>query len=273
MPETHCKYTGKERDVESQYDCFGARYYDARIGRWLGVEPLAEKYPGWSPYNYALDNAICLKDPNGKWVVDVIVCRWGKYVVATRTSLSRYWAQEATGALGLIDRMSRKDPSVGIPTTAELLWSALGGKYVDKIVPAGEAIVKLFDAATRISCLDDAVRAMHIDQEGFNMLLAKGILSRKRPALGRGGEFIGVVPTDDTDELIVNPEWMKEKELDEFFAEITVNTMMIKHWLQRDPALYARRYGSANGQGKSPQSALNPAFDAWNTVPPEYSGQ
>jgi len=34
------KYTGKERDKESLYDYFGARYYDARIGRWGQVEPL-----------------------------------------------------------------------------------------------------------------------------------------------------------------------------------------------------------------------------------------
>ena len=27
------KFTGKERDSESDYDYFGARYYDARIGK------------------------------------------------------------------------------------------------------------------------------------------------------------------------------------------------------------------------------------------------
>jgi hypothetical protein len=31
------KFTGKERDDETNYDYFGARYYDSRIGRWLGV--------------------------------------------------------------------------------------------------------------------------------------------------------------------------------------------------------------------------------------------
>ena len=33
------KFTGKERDKESSYDYFGARYYDSRVGRWGGVEP------------------------------------------------------------------------------------------------------------------------------------------------------------------------------------------------------------------------------------------
>jgi RHS repeat-associated protein len=60
------KFTGKERDVETGYDYFGARYYDSRIGRWLSVDPLAEKYPDLSPYNYAADNPLKYIDPNGK---------------------------------------------------------------------------------------------------------------------------------------------------------------------------------------------------------------
>ena len=60
------KFTGKERDKESNLDYFGARYYDSEIGRWLSVDPLAAKYPGWSPYNYCMNNPLGLVDPNGK---------------------------------------------------------------------------------------------------------------------------------------------------------------------------------------------------------------
>ncbi len=59
------KFTEKERDVESGYDYFGARYYDGDLGRWLQVDPLADKYPGWSPYNYCLNNPLIYFDPNG----------------------------------------------------------------------------------------------------------------------------------------------------------------------------------------------------------------
>jgi RHS repeat-associated protein len=59
------KFTSKERDVETNYDYFGARYYDNRIGRWLQPDPMATKYPRWSPYNYCLDIPMIIFDPNG----------------------------------------------------------------------------------------------------------------------------------------------------------------------------------------------------------------
>jgi len=59
------KFTGKERDKESEYDYFGARYYDARIGRWGQVEPLLDKYINISPYGYGLNNPVKILDVDG----------------------------------------------------------------------------------------------------------------------------------------------------------------------------------------------------------------
>ncbi len=65
------KFTEKERDTETNYDYFGARYYDSELGRWLQVDPLADKYLGWSPYNYTMNDPLGYIDPNGKeiWIV------------------------------------------------------------------------------------------------------------------------------------------------------------------------------------------------------------
>lgn len=62
-------FTGKERDAESGLDYFGARLYMPALGRWTSVDPLAEKHPEWSPYNYVLNNPLVLFDPDGRQVV------------------------------------------------------------------------------------------------------------------------------------------------------------------------------------------------------------
>ncbi len=59
------KFNGKELDEETGLYYYGARYYDPKISLWLSVDPLAEKYPGVSPFAYTYDNPVRFMDPTG----------------------------------------------------------------------------------------------------------------------------------------------------------------------------------------------------------------
>lgn len=65
-------FIGMEKDNDTYgegnaFD-FGARIYDARLGRWLSCDPLANKYPHTSPFVYSLNTPIGAYDPDGKRV-------------------------------------------------------------------------------------------------------------------------------------------------------------------------------------------------------------
>jgi RHS repeat-associated protein len=60
-------FNGKEKDPESGFHYYGARYYWSELlTGWLSVDPMADKYPGISPYAYCAWNPAILVDPDGK---------------------------------------------------------------------------------------------------------------------------------------------------------------------------------------------------------------
>ena len=63
---TPYRFNGKELDTETGLYYYGARYYNPSTALWLGVDPLASKYPGVSPYAFCFSNPINFIDFNGE---------------------------------------------------------------------------------------------------------------------------------------------------------------------------------------------------------------
>lgn len=80
------KYNGKELDSNFDIDTydFGARNYDPTIGRWMNIDPLAEKYYDFSGYNYTMNNPILFTDPDGMRV------EWGEGLDAEEKKILGY---------------------------------------------------------------------------------------------------------------------------------------------------------------------------------------
>ena len=77
-------FTGKEKDEETGYGYFGARYMDHELTTmWLSVDPMADKYPSLSPYAYCAWNPVKLVDPDGNEPVKPLIkyCGNGTFMV------------------------------------------------------------------------------------------------------------------------------------------------------------------------------------------------
>lgn len=71
------KFTGKERDTETGFDYFGARYYGSKLGRFTTVDPVFNwngnlvKPQRWNRYASALNNPLRNVDPDGRDTIDL----------------------------------------------------------------------------------------------------------------------------------------------------------------------------------------------------------
>ena len=90
------KFTGKERDQESGYDYFGARYYWSDYAHFITPDPLSDNDPGISSYAYCHWNPIGFVDPDGEeWLTDEDAQQASKYTQAMENKITQLSKQMA----------------------------------------------------------------------------------------------------------------------------------------------------------------------------------
>ena len=69
---TPWRFNAEEFDSETGNYYHGARYRDPRAIPWLSVDPLANRFPHLTPYNFVENNPIRVIDPDGRMAVDAL---------------------------------------------------------------------------------------------------------------------------------------------------------------------------------------------------------
>ena len=141
-------FNAKEFDEETGLYYYGARYMDPKISMWLGVDPMAEKYPNLTGYCYTMDNPIKFIDPDGKQIKENkpkpslggILKRWGEKLKSLWRGDPNYkgsgWGHGVRRKLAELLHNDNKASNIAEAGLLSLLQS-------DKIVLEGEALNKI----------------------------------------------------------------------------------------------------------------------------------
>ena len=127
------RFTGKEKDEETGYGYFGARYMDHELmTMWLSVDPMADKYPGITPYNYCNWNPVILIDPDGR--------DWYKAEDGSVCYTKQYTSKESFLKSGI------KGTYLGKTRTIGDTYYSLFGEKLDVNTVNGQITMKIDDA-------------------------------------------------------------------------------------------------------------------------------
>jgi RHS repeat-associated protein len=117
--------TKHEKDKETGYDDRKARWYDEDALSFLSVDPLASKFPSWSPYNFVFNNPLRFVDPDGRAPYDWIKNKetnqieWRGEVTSSETTPDGYdYIGKVYNGLSILTYIAHSIEGVGVEIKA-----------------------------------------------------------------------------------------------------------------------------------------------------------
>jgi RHS repeat-associated protein len=130
-------YNSKELQEEAHIYDYGARMYDPVLGKWNGIDPLADQFYFTSPYTYAVNNPLSYIDPDGMKPVKIL----GNGTVAEKSQV--YQGLELLKTIPFarqqIEEMEKSDKDIFI--RVEPGHSVTMPRVVEDALPKGVEII------------------------------------------------------------------------------------------------------------------------------------
>jgi RHS repeat-associated protein len=184
------RFTGKERDVETGLDYFGARYYASRAGRFTTVDPqmgteLALLDPQrWNRYSYVGNRPTRLVDPDGRGWASTLF-KVGKAVVKGDDIYSA-----VAGVVHDASTIFSMDARVGtgdrLSATGSLIWELSG---------IGDVFAGVKGAARVMGAMDDAGHAEKILRKGDRYSTPQNLIDEMTLDAAKEGQGVMIIPS------------------------------------------------------------------------------